>query len=278
MKKLSAQEYDEMAKSYYLDVLKTLTERSGHSVQRLLEKANNDPKLSKEIEKNKLKGKDRYLNWENVKILGDLKILTKASYLILLFVPLLSGMWPTIIGIMPKLSHMPSVWGWSFIAALLVIIGHLIYEIFAHAEIKKYSRNEFALNELTILERVSSDSEKNKELMTDENLKQFSAALSRYNKKSISAPFSVFVSGLFYIISVVIVLGVVCSQTRNVLNAVGGHEKMFSWIVEPPYTDKTVTSGSLQTNNELEIVAPITEEKHKSSMLHVLLNVGDATP
>src|SRR5262249_45317998 len=38
----------------------------------------------------------RYRNWRLVRSLGELQILTRASYVMLIVVPLLAGMWPAV--------------------------------------------------------------------------------------------------------------------------------------------------------------------------------------
>ena len=198
--------------------------------QRLLNRASNDPQLVKIKKENELKGIEKYLNWGKVKTFGDLKLLTKASYLILLFVPLLAGFWPILQNITPLISDLPSVWSWIFFAALAVILGHLIYEAFTPENIKNLSRDEFATNQLVLSGIISDNGAQKDSSITNENLKQFTADLKSYNEQSVSGRYKIIISILLYTISFLIIITVVLRQTVNVWNAGGGFSEIFSWL------------------------------------------------
>lgn len=38
----------------------------------------------------------KYLNWERIRSIGEMQILTKASYIALIIVPIIAGLWPTV--------------------------------------------------------------------------------------------------------------------------------------------------------------------------------------
>ena len=218
--------------SVYDDVLRYVKRNStpdthGHRLVIL-----NNPELLKAREEHKLQGAKKVLNWENIKILGHLKLLTRASYLLLIFVPILAGIWSVIARIPGGEFNtlMPSVWGWSFIAALSVIIGHLIYEVCSPIEIKRHSKEEFALFDLNLLGKIIKNSEKPAETATKENLQAYKKALDTYNKKSASGYPWIVLSGLLYIISMAIILRVVVSQLWIIKDVTGGWTEMFSWL------------------------------------------------
>jgi hypothetical protein len=67
--------------------------------------------------------------WRFARALGELQILTRASYAMLAVVPLLAGVW--IVLPFDKTAHLPRSWVLAFFAALAVTVGHIIYQLFS---------------------------------------------------------------------------------------------------------------------------------------------------
>lgn len=146
--------------------------------------------------------------WNRIRTLGELQILTRASYVMLIFVPLLAGVWPAVgeginryntsvieskaaldsasqrlefvastltnesdvslpvgeifDGLNKRLDNideeyslktidntrLPYVWALSFLASLAVAIGHLIYQAFAPALVKRTTVREYMNDEV----------------------------------------------------------------------------------------------------------------------------------
>ncbi|HLO42387.1 MAG TPA: hypothetical protein VK176_15300 [Phycisphaerales bacterium] len=124
--------------------------------------------------------RDAYLHWKNVRGLGELAILARASMLMLVLVPVLAGLWPAIQSAVqryaaarwhdglatravramvggydmptvkggPFLSHtMPWAFGALFFAALFVVLGRVLYQMHVPDLIRSRSGYEFGLDE-----------------------------------------------------------------------------------------------------------------------------------
>lgn len=126
-----------------------------------------------------------YTNWSVVRAFGDLAILTRASFSMLFFVPVLAALWPTVrwgingyneyivlrnIGMdarlesiedtsplvieklyeqVPQLSSdLPNIWAITFLASLCAVMGNVIYQTRAPSLIREYKLSEFEEIEL----------------------------------------------------------------------------------------------------------------------------------
>lgn len=116
----------------------------------------------------------RHPNWEDVRTVGSIQLLTKASYLSLLIVPILAAIWPhpesfvvssmeplftaaaeneqqtplePVLGEMhaehTRIYKLPAVYVWAFMAALMVVTGHFVYQLGAPQIVKTSSRLEY---------------------------------------------------------------------------------------------------------------------------------------
>ena len=112
--------------------------------------------------------------WENIQAVGELKLLTRASYFFLLFVPLLSGSWPLVAKYI-NYPYLPHSWSLSFFAALLITIGHVIYESSAPKNIKRITAEDYAI------ERAKNSAALTKQQSSKE---QFGAAWNEYQRYS----------------------------------------------------------------------------------------------
>jgi uncharacterized protein YjbI with pentapeptide repeats len=88
------------------------------------------------------------INWMNVRVFGAIHLLTKASYVSLLVVPILAGGWPVVHAFFTAANqagisgrHQPPDLPYSlaaaFFAALSVAFGHLLYEVYADPLLKR---------------------------------------------------------------------------------------------------------------------------------------------
>jgi hypothetical protein len=92
------------------------------------------------------------LDWRFARSLGELQILTRASYVMLLVVPILAGIWTAPPWGEPARHPLPQAWVFAFLAALAVTLAQVIYqlrapEIVRHSTLDEYkiqSSSEFA--------------------------------------------------------------------------------------------------------------------------------------
>lgn len=126
-----------------------------------------------------------YTNWNFVRAFGELAILTRASFSMLFFVPVLAALWPTVrwaingyneylilrnadletsqyglvvaadrvVGSLrdqvPTLqSDLPNVWAVAFLASLRAVVGNVIYQTRAPTLIREYKLSEYEEMEL----------------------------------------------------------------------------------------------------------------------------------
>ena len=90
------------------------------------------------------------LSWRSVRNLGELQILTRVSYVMLVLVPLLSGLWQTLQNFLNDYTKeilyspmLPRSFAAIFFASLFAVIAHLIYQLFAPEEIRRYNLDQF---------------------------------------------------------------------------------------------------------------------------------------
>lgn len=257
--------------------------------------------------------KNRILNWRKVRTLGELKIITKASYFMLVFIPVLAGIWPIVnLGlnsyhekikdsaqnlessiikleyhtkeiatndtlntkqiaesskiiekinsqlksssdgldeIKPKMTYLPSIWVYAFLAALAIFFAQLLYqanapEIIKNNRIDEYKikkKNEYTDNptesairkSIDFMERIKNeidlkidtseigpfgDINQNRKRENDiiEN-----GAFAEYFYWSKTKIVYAWISGILYYIGIAIILIIILNQTMSVLNAAG---------------------------------------------------------
>lgn len=118
-----------------------------------------------------------WVNWQTVRSLGSLQVLTKVSYVMLAAVPLLAGVWLAVIywtapaGLK---ADMPTVWAYAFFAALFAAAGHLVYQIWAPELVKETTAEKFATEMATGFSTEPIDS--------DDRLTRAIASLREYAK------------------------------------------------------------------------------------------------
>lgn len=89
----------------------------------------------------------RFFTWQTVRAVGALQVLTKASYVMLALVPILAGLW---LGVRSwaapagLTAHMPSAWAFGFFAALFVVLGHFVYQVWCPELVKEQTSDKFA--------------------------------------------------------------------------------------------------------------------------------------
>jgi hypothetical protein len=89
----------------------------------------------------------RFFTWRTVRAVGALQVLTKASYVMLALVPILAGLW---LGVRSwaapagLTAHMPSAWAVGFFAALFVVLGHFVYQVWCPELVKEQTPDKFA--------------------------------------------------------------------------------------------------------------------------------------
>lgn len=159
------------------------------------------------------------LSWDAIKNLGELKLLTRASYFFLLFVPLLAGLWPHILRPLGFNNELPLTWALSFIAALLVTIAHLIYESSAPSLIKKFSEDSFIVLELDLIGKVAGDPRALRKSLVKDNLNQVTNAYKEYVELSKSNWAFRWISACFYLLGILTILWIIYIQASIVLEA-----------------------------------------------------------
>lgn len=89
------------------------------------------------------------LDWRFVRSLGELHILTRASYVMLGIVPILAGVWSKL----PwwgNNSHPPPLahsWVYAFLAALAVTLGQVIYQLRAPEVVRRLTLDQYVRDE-----------------------------------------------------------------------------------------------------------------------------------
>ena len=68
-------------------------------------------------------------DWRFVRSLGELQIVTRASYAMLVIVPMLAGVWNALPLGEPQSRYLPLSWVLAFFAALAVTLGQIIYQL-----------------------------------------------------------------------------------------------------------------------------------------------------
>ncbi|WP_300013895.1 hypothetical protein [uncultured Roseobacter sp.] len=85
--------------------------------------------------------------WTVVKSAAELQILTRASYLMLLLVPVMAGVWTTVEGLLPTgnfAAHpLPTSWVLIYFAAVFAVLGQLIYQARVPYLIQRFSESEY---------------------------------------------------------------------------------------------------------------------------------------
>jgi hypothetical protein len=87
------------------------------------------------------------LNWRFVRGIGELQILTRASYLLIVIVPVLATCWSQVGRVFGEAVAAETQLPWSlatlFFAALLIVIAHFIYQVAVPDLIKDATWDEF---------------------------------------------------------------------------------------------------------------------------------------
>lgn len=102
--------------------------------------------------------------WEGIRLIGELRVLTLASYFAVIIVPIIAGAWLTIektLDLYPNIESqvdgnrqnaqdtpieitLPWVWVWAYLAALFVIVAYSFYQAGAPDIVKMYRLEEYA--------------------------------------------------------------------------------------------------------------------------------------
>jgi hypothetical protein len=85
----------------------------------------------------------RWLDWQRVRSLGELQILTRASYAMLAIVPILAGVWNVLPLGEPRSHYLPHSWVFAFFAALAVTFGQILYQVWAPELVRRSTRDQF---------------------------------------------------------------------------------------------------------------------------------------
>ena len=85
----------------------------------------------------------RWLDWRFVRSLGELQILTRASYAMLGVVPILAGLWNALPLGEPRSHYLTHTWVFAFFAALGVTFGQVIYQTLAPEIVRRSTREQF---------------------------------------------------------------------------------------------------------------------------------------
>src|SRR5262249_23927826 len=82
-------------------------------------------------------------DWRFVRSLGELQILTRVSYAMLVIVPMLAGVW-TALPLGEHRSHyLPHSWVFAFFAALAVTVAQVIYQLRAPEMVRHSTLDQF---------------------------------------------------------------------------------------------------------------------------------------
>lgn len=85
--------------------------------------------------------------WSRLRTFGELSILTRASFILLFFVPVLAGVWPKVASFVGSEAPLPLSWVLSFFASVAVTLGQLVYQAYAPELIKQFSETDYADSE-----------------------------------------------------------------------------------------------------------------------------------
>ena len=223
------------------------------------------------------------VSWSTVRALGELEVLTRASYIMLILVPLLAGLWPgvkvivnqyndsvstatqqlqlasetleyrlnsnpeiiaaasplnevtkslaeNIVSVQKNIENvsiesdnMPDVWVWVFLSALAAILAHTAYQVGAPPIIQQASEREYI--NIRLDEEVKIQSTDNSQFEVNEsdaNLRDVVLAARReyvYSSKT-RLPIAIVSLGLYWL-SIMMIIIVIYTQTRNVLTVAG---------------------------------------------------------
>src|SRR3954447_16009406 len=86
-------------------------------------------------------------DWQFVRSLGELQILTRASYAMLVVVPILAGVWTALPAEVRSSHFLPHSWVFAFLAALAVTVGQVIYQLRAPPMIRRSTLSDYIRNE-----------------------------------------------------------------------------------------------------------------------------------
>ncbi len=107
-------------------------------------------------------------NWTHVRAFGELHVLTRVSYLALVLVPLVAGVWPAVrrlVNLVDRdLDPLPIGWVLAFLGALAVAIGHLVYQLAAEPLVRRQSSAEFQRERAR--EYLAADDRQRRDLLT----------------------------------------------------------------------------------------------------------------
>jgi len=92
----------------------------------------------------------RRLDWRFVRSFGELQILTRASYAMLVVVPILAGVWTawTALPLGKSQSlYLPHSWVFAFLAALAVTLAQIIYQLRAPELVRDSTLDQYVREE-----------------------------------------------------------------------------------------------------------------------------------
>lgn len=87
-------------------------------------------------------------SWSVVRSVGEITMLTRASYWALIAVPLVAGVWPNTPPFDRFDFSLPLIWPVAYFAALCVAIGHLVYQISSPRLVKEMDLDDYVRSEI----------------------------------------------------------------------------------------------------------------------------------
>lgn len=94
----------------------------------------------------------RFGVWSLVKVIAELTILSRASFAMLILVPILAGVWTTISEILPErnfaVAPLSSLWVFLYFASLFYVFAQLLYQSMAPETIKNYTARSLAMERI----------------------------------------------------------------------------------------------------------------------------------
>ena len=82
-------------------------------------------------------------DWQFVRSLGELQILTRASYAMLVVVPILAGIWTDLPPEISSSHLLPHSWVFAFLAALAVTVGQVLYQLQGPQIVRRSTLEDF---------------------------------------------------------------------------------------------------------------------------------------
>lgn len=181
----------------------------------------------------------RWMSWSLVRVVGEMQILTRASYTMVIVVPLLAGLWPLVGAAISRyydilacgrqttlqecaalqqavvLTPLPDVWVLSFIASLCALLAHTAYQTAAPEFVRKASEQEYVSQILEQEMKASAGKEKDQASVT----MLLKDACKEYVDAANSRALVCLLSFVMYAVSLCIVVWIITDQTMKVLKA-----------------------------------------------------------